>query len=250
MPDEQQHQEMPPPAETQPAPEAKPPKPPAPSRAERQERAREVVAEQRLEQLQTQIQGLQGQLGAVGQHLIQQNNAQWEQRLAEMSPAERAEARSQQAVNMVQNLTNTLQNQQRGQQQETPEQRYERRSRELEQEHGIPRDEWPDRYVKAGESATIAWLEDEARRREAQAAATPPAAQAPSPEPSYAASSGRASAPPPVQESDYQRVAWEGVSRAKNGAGRSYGVGGRSQAKLLTQLTALRDQAYREAGIG
>ncbi len=70
------------------------------------------------------------------------------------------------------------------------------------------------------------------------------------PEPSYAATSGRASAPPPVQESDYQRIAWDGVSRAKGGAGRSYGVGGRSQAKLLTQLTTLRDQAYREAGLG
>ncbi len=249
MADEPQQQALPL-AETPPAPEPKPPKPPPPSRAERQERARELVAEQRLTELQGQIQGLQGQLGAVGQHLMQQNNAQWEQRLAEMSPAERAEARSQQAVNMVQNLTNVLQNQQqRGQPQESPEQRYERRSRELEQEYGVPRDEWPDRYIKAGEAATMAWLEDEAKRREASAATTAVATPQ-APEPSYAATSGRASAPPPVQESDYQRIAWDGVSRAKGGAGRSYGVGGRSQAKLLTQLTALRDQAYREAGIG
>ncbi len=247
MPDEPQQQALPL-AETPPSPEAKPSKPPPPSRAERQERARELVAEQRLTELQGQIQGLQGQLGAVGQHLMQTQNAQWQARLAEMSPAERAEAQSQAAMQQVQNLTNALQNQQRGQPQESPEQRYERRSRELEQEYGVPRDEWPDRYIKAGEAATMAWLEDEAKRREASAAAPP--ATAPAPEPSYAASSGRASAPPPVQESDYQRIAWDGVSRAKGGAGRSYGVGGRSQAKLLTQLTTLRDQAYREAGIG
>ncbi len=248
MPDEPQQQTLPL-AETPPAPEQpKPPKPPPPSRAERQERARELVAEQRLTELQGQIGNLQQQLGAVGQHLVQTQNQQWQARLAEMSPAERAEAQSQAAMQQVQNLTNALQNQQRGQQQESPEQRYERRSRELEQEHGIPREDWPDRYVKAGEAATIAWLEDEARRRETQAEAPPPAA--PASEPSYAATSGRASAPPPVQESDYQRIAWDGVSRAKGGAGRSYGVGGRSQAKLVAQLTELRNQAYREAGLG
>src|SRR4051812_12183759 len=247
MPDEQTRQDAPV-AEISPAPEAAP-KPTPPTREQRQERAREMVAEQRLEALQGQIQGLQGQLGAVSQHLVQQNNQQWEQRLAEMSPAERAEARAQQAVNLVNQLGTAMQNQQRGATQESPEQRYERRSRELEQEHGIARDEWPSQYVKAGEAATVAWLEDEARRR-AQASVAPAPAAAPAAEPAYAASSGRASAPPPVQESDYQRIAWEGVSRAKNGAGRSYGVGGRSQAKLLAQLTATRDQAYREAGIG
>ncbi len=248
MPDEPQQQPLPL-AETPPA-ETKPPKPPPPSRAERQERARELVAEQRLTELQGQIQGLQGQLGAVGQHLMQTQNAQWQQRLAEMSPTERAEAKADALQNQFQNLTAALQNQQRGQTQESPEQRYQRRSRELEQEFGIPRDEWDKDFVEAGETATVKWLEKEVARRE-QAAAKPPVTPADAAaEPSYAATSGRASAPPPVQESDYQRIAWDGVSRAKGGAGRSYGVGGRSQAKLLTQLTALRDQAYREAGIG
>src|SRR4051812_18214161 len=205
MPDEQQVQ-TPPVVETSPAPEATPKASP-PSREQRQERARELVAEQRLEALQGQIQGLQGQLGAVSQHLITQNNAQWEQRLAEMSPAERAEARAQQAVNMVNQLGTAIQSQQRGSSQESPEQRYERRSRELEQEHGIARDEWPAQYVKAGEAATVAWLEDEARRRAAASAAPATAPAAPVAEPAYAASSGRASAPPPVQESDYQRIA-------------------------------------------
>ncbi len=248
MPDEPQQQTLPL-AETPPAPE--PPKPPPPSRAERQERARELVAEQRLTELQGQIQGLQGQLGAVGQHLIQKNNQEWERQLAEMSPAERAEARSQQAVNMVQNLTTAIQNQQqRGQPQESPEQRYERRSRELEQEFGIPRDEWDKDFIEAGEKATVKWLEKEVARREQTAATAAAAPAAPASEPSYAATSGRASAPPPVQDSDYQRIAWDGVSRQKGGAGRSYGVQGRSQAKVVAQLTELRNQAYREAGIG
>ncbi len=249
MPDEPQQQALPL-AETPPA-EPKAPKPPPPSRAERQERARELVAEQRLTDLQGQIGTLQQQLGAVGQHLVQTQNQQWQDRLAEMSPAERAEAQSQAAMQQVQNLTNALQNQQRGQPQESPEQRYERRSRELEQEYGIPRDEWDKDFVEAGEKATVKWLGKEVARREAEAAA---AAATPAPaaatEPSYAATSGRASAPPPVQDSDYQRIAWDGVSRQKGGAGRSYGVQGRSQAKVVAQLTELRNQAYREAGIG
>ncbi len=248
MPDEPQQQALPL-AETPPPAEPKPPKPSPPSRAERQERAREFVAEQRLTELQGQIGNLQNQLGAVGQHLMQTQNAQWQQRLAEMSPAERAEAKADVLSNQFQNLTTALQNQQRGQAQESPEQRYERRSRELEGEYGIPRDEWPAGFIKAGEDATVEWLKLETRNREA-AATEPAAPSAPASEPSYAATSGRASAPPPVQESDYQRIAWEGVSRQKGGAGRSYGVGGRSQAKVVSALTALRDQAYREAGIG
>lgn len=141
--------------------------------------ARQHIAEQQVQGLQSQIAQVQQQLGAVAGELSRRNQAEMEAAIANLPPAERAEKKAEMLQQQVAYLGQQLQRQQAGQAQETREQYFQRRSRELEQEinsehsldgeHRLKITDVPEDILAAGEKPTAAWMRSEAENRKARA---------------------------------------------------------------------------------
>jgi hypothetical protein len=237
-----------------------PPKPPVPA-ADPVAAARQALAEQRLAEVQGQLNALTQQNQAIAQQLTQRQQQEFERELAELSPAERAERRAQLTQQQVAYLANQISRTQAGHQAESQEAYFSRRSRELEAEYGIPIREVDPQVVQAGEAATKAWLKAEKERRAQQAPAASnddkiqtAVAKALADAGVAGPVGGRAAASSgDVSLDDWKKVAWQGVGkgdRLQAAPGRSMGVNGMGQGKLKADLQALRDRAYREQGIG
>lgn len=226
--------------------------------------ARQHIAEQQLQGLQSQIAAVQQQLGSVSQELIRRNQAEMEAQLATLPPAERAEKKAEMVSQQLAYLQGQLQRQQVGQAQESREQYFQRRSRELEQEingeqgldgdHRVKIADVPEDILAAGEKPTAAWMRSEAENRKARA------------------SRKRADADEQIEDDD--NSVGKQVRRALADAGVTGPVGARAavttpvelsdfkklanqersprdlpQGTRLKQLKEMRERAYAEAGL-
>jgi hypothetical protein len=238
-----------------------PPKSPAPP-VDPTATARQHLAEQRFEALQAQLNALTAQQGNLIQQLNARQQQEFEQQLAELPPAERAERRAQMTQQRLDYALAQLARQQQGQSRESADAYQQRRMRELEAEYGIPVSEWDREAIQAGEEPTKAWLKAEKERRAQErrrGESTTEETVAAAVRRELAAAGvagpagGRASpTPPEVTLDDYKKVAWQGVTPSSNtqqGVGRAMGTHGMGQGKLKAQLQELRERAYREQGL-